>query len=131
MQNFDEADLHGMEALAFRTLAEHDPSAANTAQHHAKQALELRATGHNRSQIFDYISLASACFIADDPEQADSYARLALLAIGQTSSHRTWDRLREMYRLTGRYADYTRIQDLRAEIQTALPKAPKSRNTSI
>ena len=36
MQMFDEADLHGMQALAYRTLAEHDPSAANIAQNHAK-----------------------------------------------------------------------------------------------
>ena len=28
MQMFDEADMHGMQALAFRTLAEHDPGAA-------------------------------------------------------------------------------------------------------
>ncbi|MGH3325313.1 MAG: DNA-binding protein NsdB, partial [Streptomyces sp.] len=42
MQMFDEADLHGMQALAFRTLAEHDPSAAGTAEAHAKRALELR-----------------------------------------------------------------------------------------
>lgn len=80
---FNEADLHGMEALAYRTLAEHDPTAANTAQNHAKQALELREGGRQRSKIFDYISLASACFIADDPEQADRYARLALVSMGR------------------------------------------------
>jgi len=121
MQMFNEADLHGMEALAYRTLAEHDPAAANTAQNHAKQALELREGGRQRSKIFDYISLASACFIADDPEQADRYARLALVSMGETSSHRTWDRLREMYRLTGHYAGYAKIQDLREEIELALP----------
>ncbi|MBY8880639.1 DNA-binding protein NsdB [Actinacidiphila acidipaludis] len=121
MQNFDAADLHGMEALAYRTLAEHDPGAAVHAQRHAKEAIRLRGGGHERSMIFDYLSLASACFIADDPEQADTYARLALLTIGQTSSHRTWDRLREMYRLTARYADHPGIQDLRQEIETALP----------
>ena len=80
MQNFDEADLHGMQALAYRTLAEHEPSAAAQAQLHAKRAISLRAGGHERSMIFDYLSLASACFIADDPEQADRYARMALLA---------------------------------------------------
>lgn len=126
MQNFDEADLHGMQALAYRTLAEHEPSAAAQAQLHAKQAITLRATGHERSMIFDYLSLASACFIADDPEQADRYARMALLTIGQTSSHRTWDRLREMYRLTGRYSGYSRIQDLRTEIESSLPARRKS-----
>ncbi len=133
MQMFDEADLHGMEALAYRTLAEHDPSAANIAQNHARQALQLREGGRQRSKIFDYISLASACFIADDPEQADRYARLALVSIGETSSHRTWDRLREMYRLTGQYSGYARIEDLRQEIQQALPTGPskKARSTDI
>lgn len=127
MQMFDEADLHGMQALAFRTLAEHDPKAAKVAQSHAKQALYLRKQGHQRSQIFDYLSLASALFIANDPEQADRYARLALMSIGENSSHRTWDRLREMYRLTGQYADYAKIQDLREEIEHALPKKAKSK----
>jgi hypothetical protein len=133
MQMFDEADLHGMEALAFRTLADHEPAAASTAQHHAKRALELRAGGRQRSQIFDYISLASACFIGNDPEQADRYARLALVSMGETSSHRTWDRLREMYRLTGQYAGDTKIEDLRAEIQLSLPKsrAKKPRSAGI
>jgi hypothetical protein len=121
---FDEADLHGMEALAFRTLAEHDPSVAGTAKRHAKKALDIRANGQERSTIFDYISMASACFIADDPEQADRYARLALVSMGETSSHRTWDRLREMYRLTGRYAGYSKIDDLREEIERSSPKSP-------
>ncbi|HEY5833079.1 hypothetical protein [Streptomyces sp.] len=129
MQNFDEADLHGMHALAYRTLADHDPAAAAQAQIHAKQAIKLRTGGHDRSMIFDYLSLASACFIADDPEQADRYARMALLTIGQTSSHRTWDRLREMYRLTGRFADCGKVQDLRREIEAAMPRATGGRGT--
>jgi hypothetical protein len=123
MQNFDEADLHGMQALAYRTLAEHDPSAAVHAQRHAMQAIDLRGGGHERSMIFDYLSLASACFIANDPEQADRYARMALATIGQTSSHRTWDRLRQMYRLTARYSGQGDIQALRRDIEAALPKS--------
>ncbi|MFI5941980.1 hypothetical protein ACIBCB_17230 [Streptomyces uncialis] len=121
MQMFDEADLHGMQALAYRTLAEHEPAAARTAQRHAKKALKLRSDGHDRSQIFDHISLASACFIADDPEQADVYARLALSSIGANSSHRTWDRLREMYRLTGQFTGYPRIEELREDIKMVMP----------
>jgi hypothetical protein len=123
MQMFDEADMHGMQALAYRTLAEHDPAAATTAQRHAKEALHLRENGRQRSQIFDWLSLASACFIADDPEQADRYARLALVSMGANSSHRTWDRLREMYRLTAEYSGYPKIHELREEIQLALPKS--------
>ncbi|MFD5898940.1 MULTISPECIES: hypothetical protein [unclassified Streptomyces] len=130
MQMFDEADLHGMEALAFRTLADHEPSAAAIAQRHAKRAIELRQNGRQRSMIFDYLSLASACFIADDPEQADRYARLALVSIRETSSHRTWDRLREMYRLTGQYRTHAGIQDLREEIDAVLPNPTKKPRSS-
>ncbi|WP_329459408.1 DNA-binding protein NsdB [Streptomyces sp. NBC_01497] len=127
MDMFDEADLHGMQALAFRTLADHEPAAATTARRHASEALDLRAKERKRSTIFDYLSMASACFIGDDPEEADRYARLALVSMGETSSHRTWDRLREMYRLTGRYAGYGSIDELRDEIETALPKGPQHR----
>jgi hypothetical protein len=122
MQNFDQADLHGMQALAYRTLADFDPSAAVKAQIHARQAIKLRSDGHERSTIFDHLSLASACFIANDPDQADAEARRALETIGQTSSHRTWDRLYEMYRLSERYAGHRRIQDLRQQIEAVMPR---------
>ncbi|WP_405558187.1 hypothetical protein [Streptomyces sp. NBC_01171] len=127
MQTFKDEDLYGMQALAYRTLAEHDPSAAVHAQHYAQKALALRTDGRERSKIFDHLSMASACFIADDPEQADRYARLALMAMGANSSRRTWDRLREMYRLTAEYASYPKVGELREEIRQALPK-PRSRN---
>ncbi|OII66517.1 hypothetical protein [Streptomyces sp. CC77] len=122
MQTFKDEDLYGMQALAYRTLAEHDPNAAKQAQYYAQKALELRIDGRERSKIFDNLSMASACFIADDPEQADRYARLALNSMSANSSQRTWDRLREMYRLTARYANYTKIDDLRDEILVAMPK---------
>lgn len=122
MQTFKDEDLYGMQALAYRTLAEFDPGAAVHAQYYAEKALALRVDGRERSKIFDHLSMASACFIADDPEQADRYARLALMSMGSNSSRRTWDRLREMYRLTAEYASYPRISELREEIRQALPK---------
>ncbi|MEO3755748.1 hypothetical protein [Streptomyces sp. B6B3] len=125
MQMFDEADLHGMEALAYRTLAEHDPSAARPAEQHAGQALALRQQGRDRSQIFDHLTFASSCLLADDPEQAGVHARRVLGSIGTNSSHRTWDRLRGMYRLTDRYADHQDTAGLREEIEQALPRAPR------
>jgi hypothetical protein len=127
MQMFKEEDLYGMQALAYRTLAEHDPAAAKQARHYAQKALELRVDGRQRSKIFDFLSMASACFIGDDPEQADRYARLALMSMGSNSSHRTWDRLRQMYRLTGQYSSYPKIRELREELKLALPK-PQSKN---
>jgi hypothetical protein len=130
MEMFDEADLYGMEALAHRTLAEHDPRAAATAREHAGRAIELREQRRKRSTIFDYLSMASSCFIGGDPEEADRYARLALVSMGETSSHRTWDRLREMYRLTARYAGDARIDELREDIGTALPRNRTRRRAS-
>lgn len=126
-QTFTEEELYGMQALAYRTLAEHDPAAAKHAQHYAQKALELRTDSRQRSKIFDLLSMASACFIADDLEQGDRYARLALLSMGQTSSHRTWDRLRQMHRLTGRHADHGKIRELRDEIDEAMPGLLKKR----
>ncbi|MFE0677535.1 hypothetical protein [Streptomyces sp. NPDC058867] len=125
MQLFNEADLYGMQALSYRTLAEFEPTAAAHAQHYAEKALTLRVEAQERSRIFDNLSMASACFIADDPEQADRYARLALMAMGSNSSHRTWDRLRQMYRLTAEYSSYPKINELREEIKQALPKPSK------
>ncbi|MET8219726.1 hypothetical protein ACFYRD_36915 [Streptomyces hirsutus] len=129
MQTFKDEDLYGMHALAYRTLAEFEPDAAVHAQHYAEKALSLRIDGRERSKIFDHLSMASACFIADDPEQADRYARLALMSMGSNSSRRTWDRLREMYRLTAEYSSYPRIQELREEIRAALPR-PRGKGDS-
>ncbi|UGQ10612.1 hypothetical protein LO772_27810 [Yinghuangia sp. ASG 101] len=113
---FDDADLHGMQALIYRTLAETDPSSARPAQEHAEKAMELRAQGHQRSQTFDLISLASAYLLDNQPDAGARYARLAIRATGDVSSHRTWDRLAEMRRLTGRYKDVPEIRRLHEEI---------------
>ncbi|WP_037914895.1 DNA-binding protein NsdB [Actinacidiphila yeochonensis] len=127
MRHFDEADLHGMQALAYRTLAEYDPSVAAEAQEHAHRALALRAGGHERSMVFDYLSLASACLLGGDPEQGARHARTALQNIVQTSSHRTWDRMAQMYRLTDRYSGNPDIQGLREEIEAVLPRRARGR----
>jgi hypothetical protein len=47
--------------------------------------------------------------------------------MGSNSSQRTWDRLRQMYRLTAQYAEYPKIQELREEIELALPKGKASK----
>ncbi|MER5640030.1 hypothetical protein ABT095_24165 [Kitasatospora sp. NPDC002227] len=122
MQLFNEAELHGMEALVYRTLAEHDPGAALLAERHARLALELRERkGLERSTLFDRITLASVHWLSGEPEEAQVQARLAMAMIGQTSSTRTWDRLREMYRLSGRYRSLAPVAELRAEIERSMP----------
>ncbi|MEU6406813.1 hypothetical protein [Streptomyces sp. NPDC046985] len=122
MQTFKAEDLYGMHALAFRTLAESDPGAAAHARFYAEKALALRVDGRERSKIFDHLSMASACFIGADPEQAARYARLALTAMGSNSSRRTWDRLLQMNRLAAQYASCPTISELREEIRLATPR---------
>ncbi|WP_406299327.1 hypothetical protein OG948_29260 [Embleya sp. NBC_00888] len=113
---FDSADLHGMQALVYRTLAEVDPTAAGRAQEHAERALELRARGHERSKTFDLISLASACLLDGQPDRGAHQARLAVHAAGEVSSKRTWDRLEVLRRLTDRYRDVPEVRVFREEL---------------
>ncbi|WP_035845307.1 DNA-binding protein NsdB [Kitasatospora azatica] len=124
MQTFNEAELHGMQFLVYRTLAEHDPGAARKAVEHAQEAMRLRARrGQERSNVLDHVTLASVYWIAGEPEAAQEQTRSALLKIGETSSHRTWDRLRRMYRLCDRFEALPQVAQLRAEIRAAVPPA--------
>lgn len=124
MQLFDESELHGMQSLVYRTLADHDPGVAPLAEQHAMAAMRLRAEqGRERSTVLDLLTLASVHWIAGEPDRALEQSRLALGSIGDTSSHRTWDRLREMYRLTGRYQRLPQVAELRADIRAAVPPA--------
>ncbi|MFE2043031.1 hypothetical protein ACFXAZ_19315 [Streptomyces sp. NPDC059477] len=122
MKTFKDEDLYGMQALSYRSLAEFDPAAATQAQHYAEKALALRNDGRERSKIFDYLSMASACFIANDPDRGADHASEALRSMGTNSSHRTWDRMHQMYRLTAQYSDNQKVSQLREEIKSALSK---------
>ncbi|MED7950081.1 hypothetical protein [Streptomyces sp. BE303] len=124
MQVFDEAELRGMQALVLRTLAEHDASAAADARRHAERVIALReGTGQLRSALFDRITLASVHWITGEPDAADFQVKMVMNLIGQNSSHRTWDRLREMYRLTARYRGVPAVDELRAELGRELRSA--------
>ncbi|MFD5464283.1 hypothetical protein ACFWIQ_15885 [Kitasatospora sp. NPDC127059] len=124
MQVFDEAELRGMQALVLRTLAEHDPAAAPQARRHAERVIALReGTGQLRSALFDRITLASVHWITGEPDAAEFQAKMVMNLIGQNSSHRTWDRLREMYRLTARYRGLPVVDELRAQLGRELRAA--------
>ncbi|MCU7825776.1 hypothetical protein [Kitasatospora sp. DSM 101779] len=122
MQLFNEAELHGMQALVYRTLAEHDPGAVRLAEQHARRAIDMRPVGRERSALLDQITLASVYWISGEPDEACLQAKLAMNAINQTSSMRTWDRLREMYRLAGQYQGLPEVAELREEIDAVMPQ---------
>ena len=122
LQFFDEADLHGMEGLTYRVLAEHDPSAVPLAKYHAQRAIALRGEKRERSLLFDQTSMAAACYLGGTPDEAEAYARYALAHTGEMSSHRTWDRLRQVYQLTARYQRRPEVRELREDLRQALPR---------
>ncbi|MGF1432370.1 DNA-binding protein NsdB [Kitasatospora sp. LaBMicrA B282] len=124
MQTFNEAELHGMQALVYRTLAEHDPRAAERSVEHVRAAIRLRAgQGQERSTVLDLVTLASVRWLTGEPEEAGRQTRLALELISATSSHRTWDRLRRMDRLAARYQALPAVAELRADVGAAVPAA--------
>ncbi|MEU1507322.1 hypothetical protein [Kitasatospora sp. NPDC005748] len=124
MQLFDEAELRGMQALVLRTLAEHDLTAAPEARRQAERVIKLReGTGQLRSALFDRITLASVHWLSGEPDAAELQAKMVMNLIGQNSSHRTWDRLREMYRLTARYRGLPVVDELRVELGRELRQA--------
>ncbi|WP_329561837.1 DNA-binding protein NsdB [Kitasatospora sp. NBC_01266] len=124
MQTFNEAELHGMQSLVYRTLAEHDPNAAEQAVAHVRAAMRLRAgQGQERSTVLDLVTIASVHWLTGEPEEAQRQTRQALAQIGNTSSHRTWDRLHRMDRLAARYQALPEVAELRAEIRAAVPPA--------
>ncbi|MER6400214.1 hypothetical protein ABT263_29865 [Kitasatospora sp. NPDC001603] len=124
MQLFDEAELRGMQALVLRTLAEHDLTAALEARRQAERVIKLReGTGQLRSALFDRITLASVHWLSGEPDAAELQAKMVMNLIGQNSSHRTWDRLREMYRLTARYRGLPVVDELRVELGRELRQA--------
>jgi hypothetical protein len=111
-----------MEGLSYRVLAEKDPSAVPQAKHHALRAITLRGDGRDRSHLFDHVSMAAACYIGGDPDEAEPYARYAVTHTGEMSSRRTWERLQRMYLLTAAYRRRPEVRELREELGRALPK---------
>jgi hypothetical protein len=71
--------------------------------------------------VLDLVTLASVHWLAGEPEAGQEAARVALAKIGDTSSRRTWDRLRQMYRLSEPYAGERPVAELRAQIRAAVP----------
>ncbi|PYC82175.1 hypothetical protein C7C46_10705 [Streptomyces tateyamensis] len=123
-RTFNEVELNGMSSLVYRTLAEHDPGAAERAERHVLTSMRLRVEqGNERSGALDHVTLASVHWIAGQPEAAQAQVELVLEKIDAISSLRTWDRLEKMYRLSDRYQSLPAVGELRERIRAAVPSA--------
>ncbi|MFE0462592.1 hypothetical protein ACFW1A_25385 [Kitasatospora sp. NPDC058965] len=123
-RTFNEVELNGMSSLVYRTLAEHDAAAGPRAEQHVRTSMRLRADqGQERSGALDHVTLAAVHWIGGEPEAAQEQAEEVLAKIGALSSHRTWDRLEQMYRLSDRYRSLPAVAELRERIRAAVPPA--------
>jgi hypothetical protein len=121
---FNEVELNGMSSLVYRTLAEHDPAAAERAELHVLTSMRLRVEqGNERSGALDHVTLASVHWITGEPEAAQAQVDQVLTKIDTISSQRTWDRLEQMYRLSDPYRSLPAVAELRERIRAARPPA--------
>jgi hypothetical protein len=116
VDNFDEAELHGVIGARFRDLALHDATQARHAQDHIGRALELRAPGRVRNRVFDLIGLARAYLIGRDPEHASTLINQALPLAPRWADGRVGVKLADFHREAARFATVPAIRDTRDAI---------------
>ncbi|HEX3782091.1 MAG TPA: helix-turn-helix domain-containing protein [Pseudonocardiaceae bacterium] len=116
VDNFDQAELHGVIGARFRDLALHDPAQARHAQDHIGRALELRAPSRVRNRVFDLIGLARAALIARDLEQASALINQALPLAHRWADGRVGVKLADFHREAERFATVPAVRDARDAI---------------
>jgi transcriptional regulator with XRE-family HTH domain len=91
------ADINGIAGVIYTNLAAHPDHRAGYAPkaiERSAAAYQLRQAGENRSRTFDAISLATACLLDEDLDQAERYGHTAIDMTEQIDSARAVDRLR-------------------------------------
>lgn len=101
-----EADPHGMSALVYIELAQHEQCRGylDKAAGHAREAVRLRSAEGGRSYVFDVISLATASALMGDLDEALMFGTRAceLARPESMSSARVSDRLQGFWRTAQR-----------------------------
>ncbi len=119
-----DAELAGVAACCFQDLAAEDRVHAGEAERHALYALEHRAPGFTRSQVFDQVLLARARFAQGEIDQAAADGMIALdTAASVADSERVTARLGELLTATEPYWDRSSVDDLRHRLRTVLAVA--------
>lgn len=116
-----EAELSGMASAAYMVLAREDRRFAAEAQDRTLYFLTNVGDGQGRNQTFARIRLASARFLAGEPEQASEDGDQALdLDESSSASAMVRKRLRELLADSEPYAELPRVTELRDRIRTVL-----------
>ncbi|WP_079149907.1 hypothetical protein [Streptomyces agglomeratus] len=117
---FDTAEYHVTAGVCEFIAAEHDPSRAERAVALITEGTQHRPAERVRSSAFDQIALARAYVRARLPEAAEIATATALTLMGEVTSTRVGDRLRELDTELAAAPPTAVITDSRDRIRAAL-----------
>ncbi len=120
IQFFDTSEFYATIGICHQIAAASRPRNADTAAVMIENAISSRPAGRVRSRAFDHIGLARTRLIQGEYEGASTATETALGLLGELSSSRVTDRLRELLTDTERHPASQAIQDLRNRLAAAL-----------
>jgi hypothetical protein len=120
VQFFDASEFYATIGICHQIAAASRPDNAGTAAAMIEQAIASRPAGRVRSRAFDHIGLARTRLIQEEYEGAAAAADTALGLLGELSSTRVTDRLRELLTDTEPHAGNRAILSLRDRLSAAL-----------
>jgi hypothetical protein len=119
VQFFDASEFYATIGICHQIAAASRPGNADTAAM-IEHAITSRPAGRVRSRAFDHIGLARTRLIQGEYEGTATAAATALGLLGELSSSRVTDRLRELLADTEPHAGNRAIQGLRDRLTAAL-----------
>jgi len=120
VQFFDLSEFYATIGVCHQIAAASRPGHASTAALMIEHAISNRPPGRVRSRAFDHIGLARTRLIQGEYDGAATAADTALGLLGELSSSRVADRLRELLGDTEPHAANRAIQGLRDRLAAAL-----------
>ncbi|HEY2579266.1 MAG TPA: hypothetical protein VGI74_23410 [Streptosporangiaceae bacterium] len=120
VQFFDASEFYATIGICHQIAAASRPGHGGTAAAMIEQAISKRPAGRVRSRAFDHIGLARTRLIQGEYEGAATAADTALGLLGELSSSRVTDRLRELLTDTEAHAADRAILGLRDHLSAAL-----------
>jgi hypothetical protein len=118
--DMSEAELSAMASATYLVLARNDPRLAAEAEQRTLYHLANVGGGQGRNKVFSQIRLASARFIAGEPEQASDDGEQAITVAEDTASAMVKARLRELLADSEPYAELPRVVELRERLRGVL-----------
>lgn len=120
VQFFDVSEFYATMGICHQIAAASRPGHAGTSATMIEHAITSRPAGRVRSRAFDHIGLARTRLIQGEYEGAATAADTALGLLGELSSSRVTDRLRELLIDAGPHAGNQAVQGLRDRLSAAL-----------